>query len=219
VKFRQTSLGGFILKNEKSTEQTPSNRMNPKVDVYLSKAKKWQEEFEKLRMIILDCQLTEELKWGVPCYTFQKRNIVLIHGFKEYCALLFFKGALLNDAKGILITQTENTQAGRQIRFTNVREIVEMETILKAYIYEAIEVEKAGLKVNFKKTTEFIIPEEFQNKLDEIPALKTAFDALTAGRQRAYILYFSAPKQSKTRESRVEKCMQQILNGKGLNYQ
>jgi uncharacterized protein YdeI (YjbR/CyaY-like superfamily) len=193
------------------------NRMNPKVDAYLSKAKKWQEEFEKLRMIILDCQLTEELKWGVPCYTFEKRNIVLIHGFKEYCALLFVKGALLNNAKGILITQTENTQAGRQIRFTNVREIVEMETILKAYIYEAIEVEKAGLKVNFKKTTEFIIPEEFQNQLDEIPALKTAFDALTPGRQRAYILYFSAPKQSKTRESRVEKCMRQILNGKGLN--
>ena len=193
------------------------NRMNPKVDVFLSKAKKWQEEFEKLRMIILDCQLTEELKWGKPCYTFQKSNIVLIHGFKEYCALLFFKGALLKDANGILIQQTENVQAARQIRFTNVREIVEMEPILKAYIYEAIEVEKAGLKVDFKKTTEFIIPEEFQNKLDEIPALKTAFDALTPGRQRAYILYFSAPKQSKTRESRVEKCMQQILNGKGLN--
>jgi uncharacterized protein YdeI (YjbR/CyaY-like superfamily) len=193
--------------------------MNPKVDVYLSKAKKWQEELEKLRMIILDCQLTEELKWGVPCYTFQKSNIVLIHVFKEYCALLFFKGALLNDANGILIKPGKNTQAGRQIRFTNVREIVEMETILKAYIYEAIEVEKAGLKVNFKKTTEFIIPEEFQNKLDEIPALKTAFDALTQGRQRAYILYFSALKQSKTRESRVEKCMQQILNGKGLNDQ
>jgi len=193
------------------------NRMNPKVDEFLSKAKKWQEEFEKLRMIILDCQLTEELKWGVPCYTFEKRNIVLIHGFKEYCALLFVKGALLNDAKGILITQTENTQAARQIRFTNVREIVEMEPILKAYIYEAIEVEKAGLKVNFKKTTEFIIPEEFQNKLDEIPALKTAFDALTPGRQRAYILYFSAAKQSKTRESRVEKYMQKILDGKGLN--
>ena len=191
--------------------------MNPKVDVYLSKAKKWQEEFEKLRMIVLDCQLTEELKWGDPCYTFQKSNIVLIHGFKEYCALLFFKGALLNDANGILIQQTENVQAARQIRFTNVREIVEMEPILKAYIHEAIEVEKAGLKVNFKKNTEFIIPEEFQNKLDEIPALKTAFDALTPGRQRAYILYFSAPKQSKTRESRVEKCMQQILNGKGLN--
>ena len=193
------------------------NRMNPKVDTYLNKAKKWQEEFEKLRMIILDCGLTEGLKWGVPCYTFEERNIVLIHGFKEYCALLFVKGALLNDAKGILITQTENTQAARQIRFTNVREIVKMKPILKAYIHEAIEVEKAGLKVNYKKTTEFIIPEEFQNRLDEIPALKTAFDALTPGRQRAYILYFSAPKQSKTRESRVEKCMQQILNGKGLN--
>ena len=193
------------------------NKMNPKVDVYISKAKKWQEEFEKLRMIILDCQLTEEFKWGKPCYTFQESNIVLIHGFKEYCALLFFKGALLNDANGILITQTENTQAARQIRFTNVREIVEMETILKAYIYEAIEVEKAGLKVDYKKTTEFNIPEEFQNKLDEIPTLKTAFDALTPGRQRAYILYFSVPKQSKTRESRIEKYMPQILNGKGLN--
>ncbi len=191
--------------------------MNPKVDVYISEAKKWQEEFEKLRMIILDCQLTEEFKWGKPCYTFQESNIVLIHGFKEYCALLFFNGALLNDPNGILITQTENVQAARQIRFTNVREIVEMETILKAYIYEAIEVEKAGLKVDFKKTTEYIIPEEFQNKLDEIPALKTAFEALTPGRQRAYILYFSAPKQSKTRESRIEKYMPQILNGKGLN--
>jgi uncharacterized protein YdeI (YjbR/CyaY-like superfamily) len=191
--------------------------MNPKVDFYFSKAKKWQKEFEKLRMIILDCQLTEELKWGVPCYTFQKRNIVLIHGFKEYCAILFFKGALLKDARGILIQQTKNVQAARQIRFTNVREIVKMKTNLKAYIYEAIEVEKSGLKVNFKKTTEFMIPEEFQNKLDKIHALKTAFDALTPGRQRAYIFYFSQPKQSKTRESRVKKCMQQILNGKGLN--
>jgi uncharacterized protein YdeI (YjbR/CyaY-like superfamily) len=193
--------------------------MNPKVDVYLSKARKWQEEFEKLRMIILDCQLTEELKWGWPCYTFQKSNIVLIHGFKEYCALLFFKGALLNDANGILIQQTENVQAGRQIRFTNVREIVEMEPILKAYINEAIKVEKAGLKVNFKKNTELIFPEEFQNKLNKVPALKTAFDALTPGRQRAYNFYFSEPKQSKTRESRVEKCLQKILNGKGLNDQ
>lgn len=193
------------------------SKMNPKVDEFLRKAKKWQEEFEKLRMIILDCQLTEELKWGKPCYTFQESNIVLIHGFKDYCALLFIKGSLLHDVNGILIQQTENVQAGRQIRFTNVKEIVEMETILKAYIYEAIEVEKAGLEVNFKKNAEFIIPEEFQNKLDEIPALKTAFDALTLGRQRAYILYFSAAKQSKTRESRVEKCMQQILNGKGLN--
>ena len=168
-------------------------------------------------MIILDCQLTEELKWGCPCYTFQKSNIVLIHGFKEYCALLFFKGALLNDANGILIQQTENVQAARQIRFTNVREIVKMKTILKAYIYEAIEVEKAGLKVNFKKTIEFIIPEEFQKNLDKNPVLKTAFDALTPGRQRGYLFYFSQPKQSKTRESRVKKCMQQILNGKGLN--
>ena len=191
--------------------------MNPKVDFYFTKAKKWQEELEQLRMIVLYCGLTEELKWGVPCYTFQKSNIVLIHVFKEYCALLFFKGALLNDAKGILIQQTENVQAARQIRFTNVREIVKMKPILKVYIHEAIEVEKAGLKVNFKKTTEFKIPEEFQTKLDKIPALKAAFYALTPGRQRAYILYFSAPKQSKTRESRVEKCMQKILNGKGLN--
>jgi uncharacterized protein YdeI (YjbR/CyaY-like superfamily) len=191
--------------------------MNPKVDEYLSKSKKWKEEYEKLRNIVLDCELTEEFKWMHPCYTFEKKNIVLIHGFKEDCALLFHKGALLQDAHGILIQQTENVQAARQIRFTNVQEIVEMETILKAYIYEAIEVEKAGLEVNFKKNTEFIIPEELQNKFDEIHALKTAFEALTPGRQRAYILYFSAPKQSKTRESRVEKCMQQILNGKGLN--
>ena len=181
------------------------------------KVGKWQEEVEKLRMIIFDCKLTEELKWGWPCFTFQKSNIVLIHGFKEYCALLFIKGALLHDAHGILIQQTDNVQAGRQIRFTNVREIVEMETILKAYINEAIEVEKAGLKVELKKTTEYTIPEEFQNKLDENHALKTAFDALTPGRQRAYNLYFSAPKQSKTRESRIEKCIQQILKGKGLN--
>ena len=190
---------------------------NPKVDIFFIKAKKWQKELAKLRMIILDCGLTEELKWGQPCYTFQKSNIVLIHGFKEYCALLFFKGALLNDANGILIRQTENVQAGRQIRFTNVREIVKMKTVLKAYIHEAIEVEKAGLKVKYKKTSEFKIPEEFQNTLDATPALKNAFDALTPGRQRAYIFYFSQPKQSKTRESRIEKSMKQILNGKGLN--
>jgi uncharacterized protein YdeI (YjbR/CyaY-like superfamily) len=195
------------------------SRTNPKVDFFFGKAQKWQEEFEKLRMIVLDCGLTEELKWGNPCYTFQKSNIVLIHGFKEYCALLFFKGALLKDAKGVLIQQTKNVQAARQIRFTKVREIVKMQPLLKAYIYEAIEAEKAGLKVNFKKTTEFIIPEEFQKKLDKIPALKTAFEALTPGRQRAYILYFSAPKQSKTRESRVEKYMDQILDGLGLNDQ
>ena len=192
------------------------NTMNPKVDVFFSKAKKWREEFETLRRIILDCRLTEELRWGKPCYTFQNSNIVLIHGFKEYCALLFMKGALLKDANGILIQQTKNVQAARQIRFTNVREIAGMETILKAYVQEAIAVEKTGLKVNYKKNPE-PVPEELQNKLDEIPALKTAFDALTPGRQRAYILYFSAAKQSKTRESRVEKCMPQILNGKGLD--
>jgi uncharacterized protein YdeI (YjbR/CyaY-like superfamily) len=191
--------------------------MNPKVDFYFNKAEKWREELAKLRTIVLDCPLTEELKWGVPCYTFQKSNIVLIHVFKEYCALLFCKGALLKDANGILIQQTENVQAARQIRFTHVREIVKLETVLKAYIHEAIEVEKAGLEVNYKKTTEFTIPEEFKNKLAEIPALKTAFGALTPGRQRGYILYFSAPKQSKTRASRVEKCMPQILNGKGLD--
>ena len=191
--------------------------MNPKVDWFFSKAEKWQEEFKKLRRIILDCGLTEELKWGKPSYTFQKSNIVLIHGFKEYCALLFFKGALLKDADGILIQQTKNVQAARQIRFTDVREIVQMEPILKAYIQEAIEVEKAGLKVKLKKTSEFTIPDEFQDKLDAIPALKAAFDALTPGRQRAYLLYFSAPKQSKTRESRVEKYVQQIFDGKGLD--
>ena len=190
--------------------------MNPKVDKYFSKAKKWQEELKTLRIMILDCGLSEELKWGVPAYTLEESNIVLIHVFKEYCAMLFFKGALLKDAKGILVQQTKNVQAARQIRFTNIREIVRMEAILKAYILEAIKVEKAGLKVNFKKTTEYKIPEEFQRKLTEIPALKTAFNALTPGRQRAYILYFSAPKQAKTREARVEKCMRQILQGKGL---
>jgi uncharacterized protein YdeI (YjbR/CyaY-like superfamily) len=191
--------------------------MNPKVDSVIRKAGKWQEEVEKLRMVILGCGLTEELKWGVPCYTFQKRNIVLIHWFKEYCALLFFKGALLRDAKGILVQQTENVQAARQIRFTSSLEIVERESILKAYVREAITVEKAGLKVNYKKTSDFTIPEEFQRRLDGNPALRTAFDALTPGRQRAYIFYFSQPKQSKTRESRVEKCIKQILDGKGLD--
>jgi uncharacterized protein YdeI (YjbR/CyaY-like superfamily) len=193
------------------------NRINPKVDGFLKKAKKWREEFQKLRMACLECELTEELKWGKPCYSYQKSNIVLIHGFKEYCALLFMKGALLKDSNGILVQQTENVQAARQIRFTNVREIVRMKPILKAYIKEAIEVEKAGLDVDYKKTSEFAIPEEFQNRLDESPALKTAFEALTPGRQRGYLLYFSAAKQSKTRESRVEKCEQQILDGKGLN--
>jgi uncharacterized protein YdeI (YjbR/CyaY-like superfamily) len=191
--------------------------MNPKVDGYLRRAKEWREEFEKLRTIILDCGLTEELKWGVPCYTFEKRNIVLMHGFKNYCALLFFKGSLLKDPEGILIQQTKNVQAARQIRFTNVREIIKMKAILKAYVQAAIEVEKSGKKVNFKKTSEFKIPEEFQEKLNETPALKKAFTALTPGRQRAYIFYFSQPKQSKTRQSRVEKSTRQILNGKGLN--
>ena len=193
------------------------NGMNPKVEFFFHKAEKWLEEYEKLRMIVLDCGLIEELKWGCPCYTFQKGNIVLIHGFKEYCALLFFKGALIQDANGILVQQTENVQAGRQIRFTTIREIVELEPILKAYIYEAIEVEKAGLEVNFKKHDEYTIPEELQHKFEEIPALKKAFEALTPGRQRAYMLYFSSPKQSKTRESRVEKCIEQILNGIGLD--
>jgi uncharacterized protein YdeI (YjbR/CyaY-like superfamily) len=191
--------------------------MNPKVDGYLRRAKEWREEFEKLRKIILDCALTEELKWGVPCYTFEKRNLVLMHGFKDYCALLFFKGALLKDPEGILIQQTKNVQAARQIRFTNVREILKLKAILKAYVQEAIEVEKSGQKVEFKKTSEFKIPEEFQEKLAEAPALKKAFAALTPGRQRAYIFYFSQPKQSKTRQSRVEKYTRKILNGKGLN--
>ncbi len=190
--------------------------MNPAVDFYFSKAR-WKKELEQLRTIVLGCGLAEELKWGVPCYTFQKSNIVLIHVFKEYCALLFFKGALLNDSNGIVVRQTKNVQAARQVRFTNVGEIVKVKPILKAYIYEAIEVQKAGLKVNLKKITEFTIPVEFQKKLDETPALKKAFKSLTPGRQRGYILHFSAPKQSKTRESRVEKCSRQIINGKGLN--
>lgn len=191
--------------------------MNPKVDFYFNKAKKWQDEVRKLRNIILDCGLTEELKWGCPCYTFQKNNIVLIHDFKEYCALLFFKGALLHDADGILIQQTENVQSARQIRFTNIGEIIEQEAIIKAYVFEAVEIEKAGLEVAFKKTADFKVAEEFQSKLDGSEVLKTAFEALTPGRQKAYLLHFSAPKQSKTREARIEKWIPQILNGKGLN--
>jgi uncharacterized protein YdeI (YjbR/CyaY-like superfamily) len=193
--------------------------MTSQVDLYIRKAKKWQEELGKLRMIILDCQLTEELKWGKPCYSFEKSNIVILLPLKEYCALLFCKGALLKDVDGVLIKPGENTQAARQMRFSGVREIEERESILKAYINEAIEAEKAGLKVKFKEITEFSVPEELQNKLDENPALKTAFNALTPGRQRAYIIYFSAPKQSKTRTSRVEKCLEQILKRKGLNDQ
>jgi uncharacterized protein YdeI (YjbR/CyaY-like superfamily) len=190
--------------------------MNPKVDFYFSNAEKWQEETVQLRKIVLDCGLNEELKWGVPCYTFQNSNIVLIHTFKEYCAFLFFKGALLNDAERILVQQTKNVQSARQVRFVNVEEIVEQTSVLKNYIYEAVEIEKAGLKVAFKKTSEFPLAEEFQRKLEEIPTLKAAFEALTPGRQNAYKLHFSAPKQAKTRESRVEKCISKILNGKGL---
>ncbi len=190
---------------------------NPKVDFFFDEAKKWQEELEIMRTIALDCQLTEELKWGVPCYTYKENNVVLIHAFKEYCAFLFFKGALLKDTDGILIQQSENVQAARQIRFTNLKEIVELKDILKTYIYQAIEIEKAGLKVELKKTSEFAVSEEFQKKLDEMPNLQKAFHALTPGRQRAYLLHFSQPKQSKTREARVEKNIPNILDGKGLN--
>lgn len=193
------------------------NTKNPAVDEFISKAKKWREEFEKLRTIVLSHPLTEELKWGVPCYTFENKNVVLIHGFKDYCAILFVKGSLLKDTNGMLIQQTENVQAGRQIRFTGIAEIDELTATISAYIDEAIAVEKAGLQVDFKKNTEYAIPEEFQKKLDETPALKAAFEALTPGRQRAYLLHFSEPKQSKTREARVEKAMPKILDGLGLN--
>ncbi|MBK7291510.1 MAG: YdeI/OmpD-associated family protein [Chitinophagaceae bacterium] len=191
--------------------------MNPKVDWFFDKDTQWQKEYERLRMIVLECGLTEELKWGCPCYTLGKSNIVLIHGFKEYCALLFFKGVLLNDPNGLLIQQTKNVQSARQMRFTNAKEIAKLGKNIKAYIYEAIEVEKSGLKVKLKKTAEYEIPEEFQTQLNKKPALKKAFEALTPGRQRAYLFYFSQPKQSKTREARVEKYTKQILAGKGLN--
>lgn len=190
--------------------------MNPKVDFFFEQEQKWQEEIKQLRIIALDCGLNEELKWGNPCYTLQGKNIVLIHTFKEYCAYLFFKGALLADPEGILIQQTENVQAGRQIRFTNVKEITKLQPRLKDYIYKAIEVEKAGLKVVMKKTSAFEVAEEFQQKLTGSAALKSAFEALTPGRQRAYLMHFSQPKQSKTRESRIEKCIPKILSGKGL---
>ncbi|RYY07212.1 MAG: hypothetical protein EOP43_03915 [Sphingobacteriaceae bacterium] len=191
--------------------------MNPKVDFYFTKAKKRQFELEQLRTLVLECNLSEELKWGKPCYTFQNNNIVLLHDFKEYCALLFFKGALLQDTENLLVQQTENVQSARQIRFTSIDEIAELRSTIKAYIFEAVEIEKAGLKVQLKKTAEFNLPEEFQHKLTENPALKTAFETLTLGRQRAYCLYFSAPKQSQTRAARIEKCLPQIFNGKGLN--
>ena len=191
--------------------------MNPKVDFYFDKEKKWQKEIAQLRTIVVDCGLSEELKWGCPCYTFENRNIVLIHVFKEYCALLFFKGVLLNDPDGILVQQTENVQSARQIRFTNLKEIIERERTIKAYIFEAIEVERAGLQVKLKKTSDFKIPEEFESELAKNTALKTAFEALTPGRQRAYIFHFSQPKQSKTRASRVEKYIPKILGGNGLD--
>lgn len=191
-------------------------KTNPKVDWFFTKAKAWQEEYEQLRTIVLDCGLTEELKWGCPCYTLEDSNIVLIHGFKEYCALLFMKGALLKDPKEILIQQTKNVQSARQIRFTHIDEIVKLESTLKAYIKEAIKVEKAGLKVPLKKASEFTMPGEFKSVLTETPALKKAFTALTPGRQRGYLLYFSSAKQSKTREARIEKYIPKILKGKGL---
>lgn len=190
---------------------------NPKVDFYFSKNEKWQKEIELMRSIALDCMLSEELKWGVPCYTFQQSNIVLIHVFKEYCAFLFFKGVLMSDPKGILIQQTENVQSARQVRFTHVKEIKALKDVLKAYIFEAIEIEKSGLKVELKKPAEFAMAEEFETELNNNPALKMAFEALTPGRQRAYLLHFSSPKQSKTRTSRVEKSIPDILKGKGLN--
>jgi uncharacterized protein YdeI (YjbR/CyaY-like superfamily) len=191
--------------------------MNPKVDWFFEKDTKWRKEYKRLRSIILDCGLTEELKWGCPCYTFQNSNVVLIHGFKEYCAVLFFKGALLNDTEGILIQQTENVQSARQMRFTGVAEINKLQKLLKAYVYEAIEVEKAGLKVKLKKTAEYKMPEEFKTKLEKLPRLKKAFDELTPGRQRAYLFYFSQAKQAKTREARIEKYTPHILAGKGLD--
>lgn len=191
--------------------------MNPKVNFYFEKEKRWPEEMKKIRSIILSCKLTEELKWGVPCYTYENANVVLIHGFKDYCAILFIKGSLLKDPKKVLIQQTTNVQAGRQIRFTNVNEIAKLESTIKTYVKEAIAIEQKGLKVEFKKTTEYTIPEEFKKKLESKPALKKAFDALTPGRKRAYLLYFSAAKQSATREARIEKYATHILNGKGLN--
>ena len=190
--------------------------MNPKADWFFEKETKWQKEYERIRKITLDCGLNEELKWGCPCYTHNNVNVVLIHGFKEYCAVLFFKGALLDDPDGILIQQTKNVQSARQVRFTNVREVVKQEKILKAYIYEAIEVERAGLKVKLKKTSDYKVPEEFQKQLDKKTSLKKAFEALTPGRQRTYIFYFSQAKQSKTREARVEKYAKKIMDGKGL---
>ena len=191
--------------------------MNPEVDWFFDKKTNWQEEYLELRTLALDCGLTEMLKWGCPCYTNQKSNIVLIHGFKNYCALLFMQGALLKDEKSILVQQTENVQAARQIRFTDIQEILSNKSIIKAYINEALAIDKAGLKVELKKTTEYKIPIEFENVMDDMPELKIAFGALTPGKQRGYLLYFSSAKQSKTRETRIEKHIEQILKGKGLD--
>jgi uncharacterized protein YdeI (YjbR/CyaY-like superfamily) len=208
----------FRLQPVQGKNMTKSNeRMDAKVDAFLRKAGKWRDEMEKLREIVLECGLSEELKWGKPCYSFQNGNVAIIQGFKEYCALMFFKGALLKDTEAVLTAPGQNSQAARQIRFTGVREIAKMEPALKAYIRQAVEVERAGLKVSFKKTAEFAMPREFRVRLDKTPALKAAFEALTPGRQRAYLLYFSAAKQSQTRESRIEKCVPRILDGKGLN--
>ncbi len=205
------------MKTEKPSKPKTALPTNPKVDWFFEKSKKWQKELELLRSIILGCDLSEELKWGCPCYVIDKRNIVLIHEFKDYCAVLFFKGAVLNDPKGVLIQQTENVQAARQMRFTSLQEVTKMKATLKAYIGDAIDVEKSGVKVELKKTTEFSMPEEFQTYLNEMPELKNAFEALTPGRQRAYLLFFSAAKQPKTRIARVEKYLQHILSGKGLD--
>ncbi len=191
--------------------------MNPKVNFFFENAGQWQEEFEKLRTIALSTELTEDLKWGCPCYTYEGKNIFLIHGFKEYCALLFFKGALMKDPDHILIQQSKNVQAARQIRFTEVGQINDLEDVLRAYMFEAVEIEESGAKVEMKKTKEFEMAEEFQEKLDQNPALQEAFKALTPGRQRAYLLHFSSAKQSKTREARIEKCIPQIMDGIGLN--
>ncbi|UCS92770.1 YdeI/OmpD-associated family protein [Echinicola marina] len=191
--------------------------MNAEVDFFFEKAQNWQNEFKQLRSIVSDCGLSEELKWGKPCYTYKSKNILLIHGFKTYCALLFHKGALLKDEENLLIQQTENVQAARQIRFTSNAEIVQLTSSIKAYIYEAIEVEKAGLHVALKKTTEYTVPDELQKILEENHDFKTAFEALTPGRQRGYLLHFSQAKQSKTRLARIEKCMPKIFEGKGYN--
>jgi uncharacterized protein YdeI (YjbR/CyaY-like superfamily) len=206
-----------MAKSSTSSSNHPSGATNSRVDWYFDKSESWEKELRKLRTIALDCQLTEELKWGCPCYTLRGRAIALIHVFKEYCALLFFKGALLKDDHRILVQQTKNVQAARQIRFTNAGEVLKMERVVKTYILEAIEVEKSGLQLELKKTAKFEMPEEFKNKLKDLPALKKAFYALTPGRQRGYLLHFSTAKQSKTREARVAKCMGRILDGKGLD--